>query len=468
VKRIRWCFIFLLSFSLSGCLPTEFVHRVPLPDEGQVILYLQPMPQQAHRLHFIIQEISAIREDGIEIPLFLSIDQIRAADLVGIQKRLAWAFVPRGSYAGISMRFGKAWVQGEEGESNLFVPEAPVVVEHPFSISPRQTSTFFLSLSAESAVTHAIRFSPVFTLAPSARELTRLTGYVSNPYSNLILVFNKRTMEVVGSISTGRGPRGMSLDQNRGKAYVALSQDSTVELIDVFEGQVVGKARLRPQDNPVDLALTADGNTLVSVNRGSNSVSILDAISLFEIERIAVGEGPTSVVIDPSGFRAYVMNTRSNTISVVDLTQRRLSLNLSVEGGPLMGAFNRAGDRLYVVGSNSPYLTVVDASQLVVTDRILIGIGAVSVEVDTLNDLVLVGKKVGGNILVVDPVALMPIDAIPVEGTGAFMKIDFEERNLFVVIPDRKVLKKVNLTSKKMIAQIEVAEGAYEVVVMGE
>jgi YVTN family beta-propeller protein len=241
-----------------------------------------------------------------------------------------------------------------------------------------------------------------------------------------------------------------------------------VELIDVFNGKVVGKARLRPQDNPVDLALTADGKTLVSVNRGSNTVSILDAMSLFEIARISVGEGPTSVVIDPSGFRAYVMNTRSNTISVVDLTQRRLSLNLSVEGGPLMGAFNRAGDSLYVVGSSSPYLTVMDASQLVVTDRILIGIGAVSVEVDTLTDLVLVGKKAGGNILIVDPVALMPIDAIPMEGTAEFMKIDFEERNLFVVIPGQKVLKKVNLTSKKMIAQIEVAEGAYEVVVMGE
>ena len=54
------------------------------------------------------------------------------------------------------------------------------------------------------------------------------------------------------------------------------------------------------------------------------------------------------------------------------------------------------------------------------------------------------------------------------EGTAGYMKIDLEERNLFVVIPEKRLLKKINLTSKKTIGQIELAEGAREVVVMGE
>jgi len=467
-KSEKALFVLCVLLLITSCFPAPSFRRTPLADEGQLIVYLQPVPQEAQRLRFTIEGIFAVREDGMEIPLSLSIEELRPADLVGIQKRLAAEFLPEGSYTGVSIRFGKAWVLGEEGESNLFVPEEPLVVEHAFRITRRQTTTTFLSLQAPSAVTGGVRFTPVFVLTPARRELTMVTGYVSNQHSNLISIFNKRTMEVVGGISTGRGPTGLSLDQDRGRAYVALSQDSTVEGIDVLEGKVVGRARLGLQDNPVDLALTADGKTLVSVNADSNTVSILDPVSLFETERIAVGEGPASVVIDPSGFKAYVMNTRSNTVSVVDLTQKRLSVNLSVEGGPFMGAFNRAGDKLFVVGSDSPYLTVIDPSRLVVTDRILIGIGACSVEVDTLTDLVLVGKRGGANILIVDPLALMPIDAISMEGTAGFMKIDLEERNLFVVIPDKRLLKKINLTSKKTIAQIELAEGACEVVVMGE
>jgi len=37
-----------------------------------------------------------------------------------------------------------------------------------------------------------------------------------------------------------------------------------------------------------------------------------------------------------------------------------------------------------------------------------------------------------------------------------------------VALPERRMVQKVNLTSKKIMAEIEVGEGAYAVVVMGE
>ncbi len=460
--------LLLLSFVLGSCFPQGSLHNVRSMDEGHVILYLQPLSQEAYRLRFVIGEISAIRDDGTLIPLFLSINEIKGTGLVAIQKRLASGGLPPGSYTGLSIRIKDAFVQGEEGEFALLVPEEPTRVDSLFNVTRRKTAILFLSFHVAGAITDQVRFTPAFSLKPSARELLNLTGYVSDPASDSLLVFNKKTMQVVGAISTGTAPKGIALDRNRGRAYVAAYEDDTVEVIDVIEGEIIGRIPLNFGDGPLELAVAPDGRTLVSVNHDSNTVSIIDTVSLFEIRRVRVAEGPSSAVVDPPGLKAYVMSPLANSVSVVDLTQSEASATIAVEGGPLRGAFNREGDTLYVVSRDSPYLTVIDASRLVITQRIFIGIGALSIKVDTQTDLILVGMKAGGNILVIDAFASMAIDAIVLEGNAAYLTIDDEENSLFVALPDIKSLQKVNLTSKKITGAIDVGEEAYAVVVVRE
>ena len=467
--QVRLYSVFLLLLFIGGCFPQEYTYnKAVLTEEGEVLVYLQPLPQEASKLRFIMDGIFAVRDDGHKIPLFLSFNEINGSELLGRQKLLATGILPPGAYTGLSIKADKAFVQSEEGEVALLVPEEPVIAAKLFRVNRRQAITLFLSLNVSGIISGGISFTPDFSLASSGGILINLTGYVSNSASNLISVFNKKTMEVVNVIATGRGPRGMVLDQNRTRGYVAISGDDTVEIYDLFFGTVIGRVKLNFGDNPMELALTPDGRTLVSVNYGSNTVSMIDAISQIELRRIRVGEKPTSAVVDPSGFRAYIMNSRSNTVSVVDLTQRTLTATISVEGSPIRGAFNRAGNRLYVVSSNSPNLSAIDPTSLRVTDKIFIGTGGVSIRVSRLTGLIFVGKSFGGEIAVVDPSALMFIDSIRVGGNAAYMNIDRQENTLFVVLPERKLVQKINLTSKKIMAEIEVPEVAYAVVVMGE
>lgn len=468
MMRMRLYFICLLLLSIGGCFPQEPVYKMPLLEGGEVVLYLQPLPQEAARFRFIIDRISAVRGDGSQIPLSLSFSELKGAELYRRQKLLATGPLPPGSYTGLSIVIKKAFVQGEEGETALFVPEEQVAAEHLFEVRRRKARALFLSLNPVGIITAGIRFTPGFSLVNSGGILINLTGYVSNSDSNLISVFNKKTMQVVNVIATGRGPKGMVLDQRRTRAYVAVSGDDAVEVYDVFKGDRINTIKLKIGDAPIDLALTPDGRTLVSVNHDSNTVSIIDAISMFEVERIRVGEGPTSVVCDSSGFRAYIMNTLSSTISVVDLTQRTVTVTISVQGGPLRGAFNRAGNTLYVIGRDTPNLAVIDPSRFSVTENIFVGMGASFIKVDVRTGLVLVGKKFGGEITVVEPSVSMFIDTIQVRGNVGFMTIDRQENTLFVTLPDKKTLQKINLTSKKTAAEINVGEGAYAVVVVGE
>jgi YVTN family beta-propeller protein len=469
--QVRLYSIFLLLLFIGGCFPQEYTYNYdkgPLDNEGEVLVYLQTLPQEASKLRFVMDGIFAVRDDGRKIPLFLSVNDINGSELLGRQKLLATGILPPGAYTGLSIKTAKAFVQSEEGEVALLVPEEPVIAPKLFQVNRRQAITLFLSLHASGIISRGISFTPDFSLATSGGVLVNLTGYVSNSAANLIFVFNKKTMKVVNVIAIGRGPKGVVLDQRRTRAYVAVSGDDAVEIYDLFSGTVVGRVKLNFGDNPMDLALTPDGRTLVSVNHSSNTVSIIDAISKIELRRIRVGEKPTSAVIDPQGLRAYITNSRSNTVSVVDLSQRTFTATISVEGSPVRGAFNRAGDRLYVVSSNSPNLSVIDATSLRVTDKIFIGTGGVSIRVSRLNGLIFVGKSFGGEIAVVDPSSSMFIDSIGVGGNAAHMTIDRQENVLFVVLPERRLVQKINLTSKKIMAEIEVAGGAYAVVVMGE
>lgn len=473
MSRLKRNVILFLVVFIGGCLSLEpgwedSVAKMPLRQEGEVVLYLQPLPQEADKLRFEIDAISAIKDDGSEVALSLLLKNLKGADLVGLQKWLANGILPPGRYRGVSMQIKQAFAETAEGEVALVVPEEPLHVELSFDVTRQKATALFLSLEPEKLITRENQFTPVFSLASAGGLLVNLTAFVSNPESNIISVFNKKTMQVVDAIAVGQGPRGLVIDPFRARAYVAVSGDDEVLAIDVFKRRIFSRLKLNFGDHPVELVLSRDGRRLVAVNHDSNTVSLIDAISLTEVARIKVGSGPTSAVMDPSDSRVYVMNTRSQSISVVDLTQRALVVTIGVEASPLRGAFNREGETLFVISSDSPYLTLIDRIRLGVTKKIFVGAGAVSVEADDQNGLLYVGRRIGGEISIIDPSSLMFVDTFQVGGKAVFQAIDEEERTLFVALSDRRILQKINLVSKKVVAEIEVGKGAYAIAVMGQ
>jgi DNA-binding beta-propeller fold protein YncE len=197
-------------------------------------------------------------------------------------------------------------------------------------------------------------------------------------------------------------------------------------------------------------------------------VSFVDPISLFELTRIDVGNGPNSILIDPRGRRAFVFNTLSSTITVLDIPYKAVVTTLSTDPGPLRGQFNRRGDRLYVLHEFSSFLTVIDPMSLSVIRRFPVRMGMNAIKVDPITDLVYLGRKNEIVVEVYDPLAFVSVDAIRTGGTISYMAIDGEENNLYLVNPDLKRLMVSNLVSKRMVYEIDVGDEPYWVTVMGE
>jgi len=452
---------------LCGCQAAIFRLRPPLEEEGEIYLYLQPYPQEAERLRFGMEGISAVSADGREFPVEISLREIKGKD-VRRQRLLASGRVPPGSYVGLSFKVKKAILKVEDGDADLLVPEVPVRTDFPFNVIRKRAHVISLSFKYRESVSGGFSFSPVFSPFIPTRPIISLAGYVSNTISNNISVFDKKLGQVVGMIATGKGPAGMALDQRSKKVYVAISGEDEIVAIDITGGELTNRIKLPTGDRPQELALAPDGRTLLSLNVGTNSVSFIDPSSLFELNRVNVGMGPRSILIDPNGRRAYVFNTFSGTISVLDIANRAIVTTFSTDPGPLRGQFNRRGDNLYVIHELSSYLTVVDPISFRILKRFSVGPGMNFIKVDVRTDQVYIGRKNDTFVGVYNPLSFVSVDFIKTGGTIDNMAIDGEENNLYLVSSEMKSLMVSNLVRKRIVFEMDVGEGPYWVTMMGE
>ena len=456
-----------LLLLLCGCQAAISRLRPPLEEEGEIYLYLQPYPQEAERLRFSIEGISAVSLDGREFPFEISLREIKASD-VRRQRLLAYGRVPPGSYTGLSFKVKKAVLRAEDGEADLLVPEAPARTDFPINISRKRAYVISLFFKYRESISGGFSFSPVFSPLIPARPIVSLAGYVSNTISNNITVFDKKLGQVTGIIATGKGPAGMALDQRLRRVYVAISGEDEIVVIDITGGEVTSRIILSRGDHPQELAMTPDGRTLLSLNTGTNTVSFIDPTSLLELNRVNVGMGPRSILIDPTGRRAYIFNTLAGTVSVLDLANRAMIVTFSTDPGPLRGQFNRRGDNLYVIHELSSYLSVVDPVSFRTLKRFSIGPGMNFIKVDAQTDLVYISRKNDPFVGVYIPPSFVSVDFIKTGGTIDSMTIDGELNNLYLVNSGLKSLMVSNLVRKKILSEMDVGEGPYWVTVMEE
>lgn len=113
----------LSALLVSGCAAAPALVKPVLEEEGEVYVYLQPLPQEAGRLKFTLDHLSLVSSDGNEFPLSLSLAEVNS-DSARTQRFVATGRVPPGRYRGLSYGVKKATLRGDEGEAVLLVPGA--------------------------------------------------------------------------------------------------------------------------------------------------------------------------------------------------------------------------------------------------------------------------------------------------------------------------------------------------------
>lgn len=456
----------LLVFLLISACSAPMIDSKPVLETGAFNLFLQPLPQETHRLSFAISTLAAVRENGEEITLNISQPVIEPGGKGAEQQKLVSTTLPPGRYAGLRLQVDKASLKGEEGAIALSLPAEPIMVEYPFTIVKKQAETLFLSLSADRLVTDGVFFTPRFSLWKPERMLTNLKGFVSNSGSQYLTVFNKRSALVTNLIMVGKNPQGLALDRRRGWLYVALADEDLIAVVEISNGNILGQVRLRFGDEPTELALSASGDRLVVLNHGSSSVSIIDTAALAVSGRVRLTSAADDIFMGRNDGVAYVVHSVSSTLSLLDLDAMTLRTSSILVDAPLKGVVSQDGKELYLITVSSADLLVADSSSLTVRQRIFVGNGARSIVSGGISDLLYIGKQ-DGEIAVVDRRALMAIDYYRLSGPVQSLTIDFEENALFALLPQSRRLLKIDLVSKRLLGRLEVEAAGHAVVVMG-
>src|SRR5690242_9631288 len=121
-----------------------------------------------------------------------------------------------------------------------------------------------------------------------------------------------------------------------------------------------------PDRSPVDLALTADETWLVTANRSSNTVSLVDVKGGQVVDEVPCGRRPAGLAITPDGRRVLVTASFSGDLSVLEIAAGKLlpAGSLRLGFGPVGVAVSPDGKLAYVALESGAAVAVVELDSL--------------------------------------------------------------------------------------------------------
>ena len=110
---------------------------------------------------------------------------------------------------------------------------------------------------------------------------------------------------------------------------------------------------------------------MLSADRDSDAVSIIDVASNARTGNVPVGKRPFGITIDAAGKRAYTANVASDDVSIIDIASGKLIGTVPVGHRPYAVAL--AGQHAYVTNQYASTLSVIDVGSLKVVQTIAVG-----------------------------------------------------------------------------------------------
>jgi YVTN family beta-propeller protein len=457
VERVARASVAIAAALAAGCAAHAPMLDSRLPEgTGRLFLYLEPLPREVAGLRAEIASIAATAADGTTRDLLLETFRLDAS-APERQRLLALGALPAGAYRGIAVALRGASLALAPEPVELAVPGAPTPSEIPFSVAEGRATILRVSLEVGAAIARDQPFEARLTggqssstaIAPGAIAIATV------PTLSALAVFHKRSGEVFDVQLTAASPSGAAYDAERGRSYVACAGPDVVEAFDLVRGLRDETLPLIPGDDPAGIVLSHDGRTIVVANRGSNTISVLEAPTLTERSRVAVGLEPVAVVLATDERRAFVVQNGGNGIAVVDLARGAVVATIATEPAPRFAVLARDGRRLFVIHDDSSWLSLVDVTTSRVAERAYVGPAASAIAVDPRTDRVYVARGHTSAIEVYDPRALLPIDTIETPGDVTFLTIDRESNQLLAAIPAARTVLGVRLVGGEVTSTVE-------------
>jgi len=170
-------------------------------------------------------------------------------------------------------------------------------------------------------------------------------------------------------------PGADHLDFSADGSYLMISTEysGVVAKVDVNKMALVGYVRVGGL--PIDVKLSPDGTVFYVTNQGRMGVSVIDPVSMKEIQFIPTGKGAHGLYVSRDTRSLYVSNRLEGSISVISFATRSVTAKWWIPGGgsPDMLQLNPDGTRLWASGRYNATVYVFDTTTGQVIAKIPVG-----------------------------------------------------------------------------------------------
>ena len=175
---------------------------------------------------------------------------------------------------------------------------------------------------------------------PKVVEVTPDNKYVlvANWCSYTVSVISVEKNKVVKTVKIGRYPRGIAINNDSTKAYVAEMGGSKVHVIDL---QDFTTTFIPIGSNPRAIVLSPDNSTMYVTMNLSGKVASWDLINNKAGKSVKTGNAARSLAINTDGSQLYVVNYKSDTMSRVRTSDMKVTQNIKVCNEPIGITYDR-------------------------------------------------------------------------------------------------------------------------------
>lgn len=155
-------------------------------------------------------------------------------------------------------------------------------------------------------------------------------AFVSDTDSNAVAVVDLNS-GVVTLVTVGARPQGAVLSPEATRLYVVNTNGNSISVIDTASLQVVGT--IPTGKGPGRIAVTPDGNTLVYNLQYDPGVGFADVSTGRQVAEVALSGRPLSLTMTRDGKRAFAGIQDQDKVCFISVHDRRIERNLQLPRG---------------------------------------------------------------------------------------------------------------------------------------
>jgi YVTN family beta-propeller protein len=311
-------------------------------------------------------------------------------------------------------------------------------------------------------------------------------AYVSNEDGQTVTVIDTDKAEAIATITVGKRPRGMKLNRDGSRLYVALSglpkcppttpdeecakfeRDLGADGIAVIDTASLKMLKvLKAGSDPEQFDLSTDGRLLFVANEDAAQASVLDVDSGNIEARIPVGEEPEGVSVSPDGRWVLVTSESDNAVSVIDARTFKVVRSVAVGHRPRDAAFTPDSRTAYVSGEFDASLYRMSVPDGASVERLLElrkEARPMAVVLDPARDRLYLSTGRGGTVAVVELAGPRLVTEIPVGTRPWGMALSADGKRLYTANGPSNDVSVVDTATLKVIKKIPVGRSPWGVV----